>query len=277
VVLEPTSRRFVPRQSILQSTWRALRSQQTRLGVPFRIMRALSPASLCLHSRWASRRLPSIAFRIWPVIRSTLLHRFLDGTTTVSPVARHALVAMLPSHSAGVACRLGQSTPCHAGFVPDQRTWPSDSYLSRPLLDSVTLRLGDSLTIPRMALSVGFIRFVSSAYATQAMGLLTFAPVGLSRTEHASLRWTHYFAEVPSIYQCIDSAGHRRNVILTVCARLAPLLLGPPSLLPAHLRQRHLRRRDASRCLHAQAVPVSITMYNRCIGSCRTFPFEGAT
>jgi hypothetical protein len=41
-----------------------------------------------------------------------------------------------------------------------------------------------------MALSVGFIRFVSSTDATQATGLLTLALVGLTPTEHASLRWT---------------------------------------------------------------------------------------
>jgi hypothetical protein len=39
-------------------------------------------------------------------------------------------------------------------------------------------------------LSVGFIRFVSSPDATQATGLLTLALVGLTPTEHASLRWT---------------------------------------------------------------------------------------
>src|SRR5260370_12935858 len=38
-----------------------------------------------------------------------------------------------------------------------------------------------------MALSVGFIRFVSSTNATQATGFLTFPPVGLPPTEHASL------------------------------------------------------------------------------------------
>jgi len=38
-----------------------------------------------------------------------------------------------------------------------------------------------------MALSVGFIRFVSSTDATQATGFLTFPPVGLFPTEHASL------------------------------------------------------------------------------------------
>jgi len=38
----------------------------------------------------------------------------------------------------------------------------------------LSLRPGSSLTIPTMALSVGFIRFVTSADTTQAKGLLTF-------------------------------------------------------------------------------------------------------
>src|SRR5215471_628643 len=63
---------------------------------------------------------------------------------------------------------------------------PSDYFWSRPLLGSLALRPGDSLTIPRMALSVGFIRFVSSTNATQATESLTLSPVGLSPTEHAS-------------------------------------------------------------------------------------------
>jgi len=52
-------------------------------------------------------------------------------------------------------------------------------FLSRPLLGLLSLWPGDSLTIPKMALSVGFISFVFSANATQAKGLLTFTPVGL--------------------------------------------------------------------------------------------------
>ena len=39
---------------------------------------------------------PSTAFPVAPVIRSTLLQRFLAGTRTVSPVARHVLVTVLP-------------------------------------------------------------------------------------------------------------------------------------------------------------------------------------
>ena len=115
-----------------------------------------------------------------------------------------SLLPCCPYHPAEVTRRVCQSAPCHAAFAPDQGARPSDSYLSRPLLGSLTLRPGDSLTIPRMALSVGFIRFVSSSYATQATGLLTFAPVGLSPTEHASLRWTHCSASIPTEYQRID-------------------------------------------------------------------------
>src|SRR4029450_905963 len=65
-------------------------------------------------------------------------------------------------------------------------------FFSRPPLGSRMLRPGDSLTVPRTALSVGFIRFVSSANATQATGIPTIAHAGLSPAEHASLRWSHY-------------------------------------------------------------------------------------
>ena len=67
----------------------------------------------------------------------------------------------------------------------------------------VHLRYGPVTRSPSfmMALSVGFIRFVSSSDATQASGFLTFAPVGLSPTEHASLRWTHIR------FSCFSSSG----------------------------------------------------------------------
>ena len=54
-------------------------------------------------------------------------------------------------------------------------------------MGSLALRPGDSLTIPKMALSGGFLRFVSSTEAPQATGVLTLLPVGLSPTEQASL------------------------------------------------------------------------------------------
>jgi hypothetical protein len=56
---------------------------------------------------------------------------------------------------------------------------------------SLALRPGESLTIPKMALSIGFISFVSSTDAIQATGLLTATPASLTPAEHASLHWTH--------------------------------------------------------------------------------------
>ncbi len=104
-----------------------------------------------------------------------------------------------PYHPAGVSCRLGQPAPCHAAFAPKERARPPDlSFVSRPLLGSLSLRPGDLLTILTMALSVGFIRFVSSTDATQAKGLLAFTPVGLPPTEHVCLFWTHSLAKIPS-------------------------------------------------------------------------------
>jgi hypothetical protein len=85
-----------------------------------------------------------------------------------------------PYHPARVPCRIGQPAPCRAAFAPKEGArLPDLSFVSRPLVDSLSLRPGDSLTIPKMALSVGFIRFVFSTDTTQAKGLLTFAPVGL--------------------------------------------------------------------------------------------------
>src|SRR6516164_4326716 len=45
-----------------------------------------------------------------------------------------------------------------------------------------------------MALSIGFRDSVSFLLTIQAIGFLTFALVGLSPTEYASLRWTHQHA-----------------------------------------------------------------------------------
>ncbi len=128
-----------------------------------------------------------------PVIRPTLLHRFLDGARRASPVARHVLVTVLPLPPRRSAVPLQSicDTPCCL------RPKGEDSasgvcFLSRPPVGSLALRPGDSLTIPRMALSISFTRFVSSTDVIQTTGLLSLAPVGLTPTEHASLRWTHY-------------------------------------------------------------------------------------
>ena len=63
-------------------------------------------------------------------------------------------------------------------------------------MGSLSLRPGDSLTAPRAALSIGFIRFVSSTNATQATGFRLFPRWDSPPTEHASLSlvalWSKY-------------------------------------------------------------------------------------
>src|SRR5271166_2803145 len=62
---------------------------------------------------------------------------------------------------------------------------------SGPPLRSLSLRPGDSLTIPWMALSMGFRYSVSLLPAIQATGSLALTLARLTLAEHASLRWTH--------------------------------------------------------------------------------------
>ena len=125
----------------------------------------------------------SALLRTWPPpSRLSSLSRFRRlydlPCSTDFPVGRgrfHQLLSMslspcCPYHPAEVTCRVGQFAPCHAAFARPLRARPSDYFLSRPPPGSLALRPGDSLTIPKMALSVGFIRFVSSANATQATG-----------------------------------------------------------------------------------------------------------
>ena len=56
---------------------------------------------------------------------------------------------------------------------------------------SLSLRAGDSLTIPKMALSMGFRLSVSLQSAIQATGPLALTPAELTPAGNASLRWTH--------------------------------------------------------------------------------------
>ena len=63
-------------------------------------------------------------------------------------------------------------------------------------MGSLALRPGDLLTIPRMVLSVGFLRFVSFTEATQATGSDscpggTHLPLNMP-----AFHWTHYGPEI---------------------------------------------------------------------------------
>src|ERR1700694_5401365 len=62
--------------------------------------------------------------------------------------------------------------------------------ISRPPLRSLSLRPDDSLTIPRMALSIDSRDSVSFLLTIQATGPLTLALAGLTPAEYSSLDWT---------------------------------------------------------------------------------------
>ncbi len=161
------------------------------------LLRGRYPASPLLRASPPPSRLRSLSrfCRLYDLPCST---DFSMGRGRFLQLLGMSLSPCYPYHPAEVTCRVGQFAPCHAAFVPEEGTRPSGYFLSRPPVGSLTLRPGDSLTIPRMALSVGFIRFVSSTNATQATGSLTITPVGLSPTEHASLRWSHSSAKTRS-------------------------------------------------------------------------------
>src|SRR5262245_9400131 len=111
------------------------------------------------------------------------------------------------------------------------------SFLSRPPLGSPALRPGDSLTIPRMALSVSFIRFVSSADATDATELLTPTLVGLTPTEHVSLRWTHYCPNARRAAPSGLSGISVKSLPGSVVADQLPSSTGIPASTPRTIRR----------------------------------------
>src|ERR1700693_5490926 len=108
------------------------------------LLRGHYPAS----PRPAATVSPSIAFPVSSVIRPTLLHRFLDGARTVSPVARHVLVTVLPlpPRRSVMTSRSAHVMPCCLRLEAEGSA-SGVYFLSGPPVGSLSLRPGDSLTI----------------------------------------------------------------------------------------------------------------------------------
>jgi hypothetical protein len=94
-------------------------------------------------------------------------------------------------HHAGVSRRFSQYATTHAVFVLNNRIDLRGLFVSRLPLRSHLLRPSDLLTIPRMALSMGFRNLVSLLPAIQATRPLALTLGGLTPPEHAGLLWTH--------------------------------------------------------------------------------------
>src|SRR6266850_4672316 len=120
-----------------------------------------------------------LAFSRFPGVTgytTDLLHRCLGGTRTVSPVARHVLVTVLPLTTPPEwQAALVSPRPVMLPSPRSRGLGLRNHILSRPPLGSLALRPGDSLAIPQRASSAGFIRFVSSTDATQATKVSDFS------------------------------------------------------------------------------------------------------
>ncbi len=117
------------------------------------------PASSLLRTRPPPSRLRPTS-RGMPVIRPTWLRRFLGGTRTASPVAQRILATLLPlpPRRSESTRRSGFVDPCCLRLITEGSA-SGVQFVSGPPMGSLALRPGDSLTIPRMALSVGFRTF----------------------------------------------------------------------------------------------------------------------
>ena len=91
----------------------------------------------------------SVHFPLFTVIEPTLLQKFLPGTRRASPVARHVLVTVLslPPRQSGLTVSISfrlSMLPSPYGCGLGLRGFS----LSGPPMRSLSLRPGDSLTIP---------------------------------------------------------------------------------------------------------------------------------
>src|SRR3954454_21799095 len=135
---------------------------------------------------------PPADFPGCPVIRPGLLRRFHErgeeGFPSCSACPRHRAVATTPPER--IASSATCDDPCCLRLTTEGSA--SGAYiLSGAPVRSLALRPGDSLTIPRMASSMGFRTFGFPPACHSSYGALATTPVGLTPTEHASLRWAH--------------------------------------------------------------------------------------
>ncbi len=156
------------------------------------------PASSLLRARPPPSRLRPIS-RWMPVIRFTLLHRFLDGTRTASPVAWHILVTVLPlpPRRSESTRRSGFVDPCCLRSNIENSTSGVRRYRGHLW---VHLRCGPVTRSPsyRWLCQSASDHLVSLLSATQATGLLTIALAGLTPAGCVSLSWTHYILRLRS-------------------------------------------------------------------------------
>jgi hypothetical protein len=133
----------------------------------------------------------STDFPVFPVIRFPAPPNFAAGRGGLLQLLSMSLPSCCRYNPARVARLFIQIATIHAAFALRLRARPLGqlTFEANYAFTFVTARW--LAIIPRMIWSIGFKDSVSFLLAIQATRLLTFASVGLSPTEHASLRWTH--------------------------------------------------------------------------------------
>jgi hypothetical protein len=134
---------------------------------------------------------PSTDFLGAPVIRLPCSADFATGRGGFLQLLSASLPSCCRFHPARVKSPLQSGATIHAAFALQLQARPPGP-LTFEATSAFTFVTAQWLAvIPRMIWSIGFKDSVSFLLAIQATRLLTFASVGLSPTEHASLRWTH--------------------------------------------------------------------------------------
>ncbi len=108
-----------------------------------------------------------------------------EGFSSCSPCPSSRAAAITPSECPLASARFREG---HAAFALTVWARLPRPVFSRPLVRSLALRPGDSLTAPRAASSMGFRSLLSLLPAIRATELLAVAAAGLTPAEHSSLR-----------------------------------------------------------------------------------------
>jgi hypothetical protein len=141
-----------------------------------------------------------------------------EGFSSFLACPCHRAAASTPPERAAAATKMRRPVlPSASRYGLGLRNY----WISRLLMRSQSLRPGDSLTTPWVALSVGFRSLFSLLSATQATGILVSSLAGLTPAEHASLCWTHI--ATPSIPQRFDPCWPTLGSSLCACRRDRPI------------------------------------------------------
>ncbi len=113
---------------------------------------------------------PSTAFPVSPVIQFPVPWFFSTGRGGLLQLLNVSLSSCRRYRPARTSRRLSQSATIRVAFTPEQWVRLLDLRFSRSPMRSLALQPHDLLTIPWMALSIDFMRFVSSTHAILATG-----------------------------------------------------------------------------------------------------------